>query len=102
MMPAAKKRFWAPIFFMLFILIGNYFIGNLVRKIPDLVLVSFGLHVFYAKVIAVVFDNFKKNDMEKFGRQYRHRLRSLRLAFELVDQEGSNKMTFKTFNGTAV
>ena len=98
-MPSLKKHVWAPVFFMCFIMIGNYFIGSLVRKNQELArLVK--VPCFYGfQLLSVVFNSFKKKFKKKFGNLYRHRRRGLRLAFKAVCQENSNEMDFNTFKG---
>jgi two pore calcium channel protein 1 len=79
MMPAYQKYSYAPLFFIFFLLFGLYFIGNL--------------------ILAAIYNNFTKKENEKFSRLYYHKRRGLRLAFEVVDQDGQGKMNFETFRG---
>jgi two pore calcium channel protein 3 len=79
-MPANKKYFWAPLFFMLFTLICNYLLNGL--------------------LLAVVFNNFKDIDKKRSCRDYRYRRRGLRWAFREVspnDNYREDLMKLKTF-----
>ncbi|XP_065830706.1 two pore calcium channel protein 1-like [Oscarella lobularis] len=79
MMPAYKQSQFAALFFVFFLLFGLYFVGNL--------------------LLAAVCNNFNKKEKKKFGSLYQRQLRGLRLAFEILDKDNENKMTWETFEG---
>ncbi|KAK3006727.1 hypothetical protein RJ639_017180, partial [Escallonia herrerae] len=63
--PAYKASRWYSLFFILYVLLGVYFVTNL--------------------ILAVVYDSFKNQLVEQIGEQDRMRIRMLKKAFNLID-----------------
>lgn len=65
--PAYKSSRWSSIFFVLYVLLGVYFVTNL--------------------ILAVVYDSFKCELVKQVGEKDRMRTRILKKAFDLIDEK---------------
>eukprot|EP00055_Hartaetosiga_balthica_P015463 m.91481 g.91481 ORF g.91481 m.91481 type:complete len:1161 (-) comp8873_c0_seq1:51-3533(-) len=79
MMPAYSSSAWSFLFFGGYLIIGLYFLQNL--------------------LLAVVYDTFRDKKQEKFRKLYMHRREGIRLAYRLLKDDRYGGIPFTHFRG---